>query len=295
MTTEPLPMSIISMICPSCGAPVQMPAGRVMCFCEYCGGQVKLQLSEAETAREERSKGFVDAIRASIHCIRSSDYKKAMEYADEAEKIEKNDPAPMLIRYISTLSTDYKKATPYLSIAKSMRSEAESRALSDEEYRQLLSIYVLNYLSDRDQDFKRIFMTMKKVRPADIQNVNNYEHLKRIDSYYADADLKEAFMSTSSEYLTECEESLKVSGQMDQATWDVIEDTRKNRLFRAAGTLFVNPSLKQRFVAYMEKYNNALNLKWEIAFKKDVNGSKDQVRSYRSESEALLVWAKSLR
>lgn len=272
-----------------------MPYGKSMCFCDYCGGQVKLMMSEAEVARDEKRQGFVDAIKASIHCIRSKDYKTALEYADKASELAKNDPAPMLIRYVCWLESDFKKAASFRSIAESMRAEKESVALSDDEYKVLLGAYVRNYISERDSDLKRMFMTLKKVKPADIQNVNNYEHLKRLNQYFTDDNLKEAFTITASQCLDEYEGALNQANQLDQESWNALQRIRNEDLFKAAGVLFIDPSLKQHVVQYFQKYNTAINQKWEAAFKKGVSGDKSTVKVYRDEADSLLSWSKTIR
>ena len=287
---------MVSLICPSCGAPVMMPFGKRMCICEYCGSPVKEELSEAEIVSVEKNKEFVDAIKAAIHCISTRDYETAREYADKAAELLHDDPAPLMIKYVSWLEADYRKATSFLAIANSKRSAGESVAISNDEYNALLSMYVMNYLTEKEADLKRMFASMRKVKPADIQNVRQYEHLKRIGLYVSDPELKDALMKTSEEFLSECESKLPSSYQLGPSEWSSLVDIRDNYLFKLSAVLFISGTYSQRCNQFLTKYSNAVNQKWESAFKSGaVSGDKDAIRNYRAEADSLIAWAKTVR
>jgi len=288
-------MAMVSLICPSCGAPVMMPFGKRVCICEYCGAPVKEEMSEAEIAGVQKNEEFVDAIKAAMHCICTRDYETAREYADKAAALLHDDPAPVMIKYISWLNADYRKATSFLTIANSKR-DSGSVAISDDEYKGLLVTYADNYLVEKDQDLKRMFSTNRRLKPVDIQNVRQYENLKRIGLYASDPELKTAFKERCEGLLGECESKLAVSNSLSQSEWDILTDVRNNYLFKAAATLFVDAAFSKRCVDLFTKYNNALNQKWENVFKHgQVSGDKDQVRNYRGEAETLISWARGVR
>jgi hypothetical protein len=290
-------MAIISLTCPGCGAPVMMPFGKHMCYCEYCGSPVQREMSDSEYSAMKKNSEFFESIRAAVHCIRNKDYNTAVDFADKASKLDETDPAPFLIKYVSYLDKDFKKASSYMTIARSMMQVKKSESLPEEEYRALLYAYVCNYLSDRDGDFKRMYITFRKVKPADIQNVRQYENLKRIGSFFSDPELKEAFMNACSDYIAESQKEVdKVQGGITQSNWDAVTDMRNNRLFLVAGTVFVDAKFVAPATQFINRYRDILNQKWEAAMKKnEVSGSKDQVNTYRYEADSLLSWMRTVR
>ena len=293
---EVMTMATVSMMCPSCGAPVQMPPGRSMCYCQYCGSQVKIEMSDAEITHMEKNNEFVEAVKAAIHCLAIMDYKNAIEYAEKASAIHHDDPGPVMVKYLATLDLDYKKAVTLYSLSQILRDSRESEALGDEEYKDVLETFASNYLVEKEKDFKRMFMSMKKVKPADIHNVWVYDRTRKLDTYFKDKELQEAFMHTMSDRISECESEFSVSNDVSQSNWDAIVGFREKYFFKLAGALFVDPSLRQRYSVLLTRYSNALNLKWEAAFKRDqVIGTKDEVRLFRDESDSILAWIKSMR
>jgi len=288
-------MAIITLKCPSCGAPIQMPAGRNMCYCEFCGAPVEKEMSSSEYSSMKKGNEFTDAVRAAVQCIRNKDYITALEYADKASDLDSTDPAPLLVKYVALLDKDFKKASSFAAIARSMPKA--SVALPKEDYTELLRTYVSNYLSERDRDFKRVYVTYRKVKPADIENVRLYEIRKRIEPYFTDPELKEAFMSGCSEFLEECRKDVEsIRGGMTQSNWDAVSDIRNERLFFAAGTVFVDPSFAKLASQFLDAYKTILGQKWEKSFKGgEVSGSKDQVNTYRYEADSLLSWMKTVR
>ena len=285
-----------SLICPQCGAPAQLGFGRVQTFCEYCGCQIRDQLTEAESSTLGKNKEFVDAVEAAIHCIQSNDYETAMKYAEKAENLIPSDPAPLMIKYIANLNTDFNKSESFHNIANDMLSKSGSIIIDDDKYKALLATFFLNYMKDRDVDFKRVFANTKKVRPDDIKNIMRYENTKRTRYFVTHQELSNAMKKTASDMLAESLNNLDVSGQMNQSTWSKLEDYRNNYLFKSISIAILDPSQAPKAAEVTKKYYDALEMKWESAFKKDgVNGSKDQVRNYRSEAEVVLNTLKSIR
>jgi len=287
-------MATVAMKCPSCGAPVQMPFGKRFCFCEFCGGQVKEQLSDEEFKHVVKNKDFVESIKSAIQCIVNGDYDTAIEYADKAAAINNNDPAPTMIKYVATLNLDIKKASSFRNIASSMRAQSESEAIPEAEYPMLLSTFANNYFKDRSEDINRMFINLKRIKASDIDNVRVYERSK-IQRYYEDSELKDAFNNTINNLLDDFEKDLPSSQQMTAENWNSLENFHRNRLFMIAGMVFANPAIAPRAKAVVMKYSNALNMKWESAFKSGVPGSKDQVREYRTECSSFLSWLGSVR
>jgi len=270
--------------------------GNVFCVCSYCGTQVRAELTEFEANAVAKLKGYRDAITAAIHCIGNKDYKSAQEYADKAAEMVQDDSAPMLIKYVAFLDSDSRKAASFLSMAQGLKGKSANPALSDEDYRGILCLYVQNYLSDREADIKRMFANMKKVKPADLNNVLQYENLKRMRQFFSDPELKDAFIVSTKELVDDCNKDNSLSGQMNQSTWDAIEDAHDNRVFKVASTVFVDPSIAPSATQYLSKYSKALDQKWEVAIKRgEVSGSKDQIRDYRAESDSLIAWMKTIR
>jgi hypothetical protein len=289
-------MGVFSVTCPSCGAPAQIPFGKSSGICEFCGGQVHRNLCDSEFASMKKNQEFIDSIRASIHCIQNRDYETAIDYAEKASKLDSTDPAPMMIKYISFLGSDFRKATSFSAIAKSMMKDGGSEALTQDEYKELLAVFTYNYLYEKDKDLKRVFANMRKVRPDDIQNVGRYERMKRIEDYFTDPELKDAMITACSDYVKDCEDSMKVTGELSQSNWDELTEIRNHRLFTVSCTVFVDPGLSGRVTQYVQKYRSALNQKWEPLFKKGtVNGSKDQVNVYRYEADSILSWLRTVR
>ena len=289
-------MAVTSIICPQCGAPAQMPPGKRICYCEFCGGQIREELSDVGIANLEKEKNFADTISASLHCIASKDYEGAINYADKAQDIIANDPAPQYIKFIAYLPSDFRKATAAHKIAESMRGERESVAMSDEQYMNAIVTFANNYIDDRERDFKRMFATLRKMTRDDLQNVRTYENNKRLSDYYTIPELKEGFQTAASEILKESEESMRVTDQLDQSNWNAIKDVQSNHLFKVAGTIVVDTSLSPRALEYMKKYGHALDMKWEKALKKDIaGGSKDDVRNYRGECAMFVSWLNNVR
>lgn len=290
-------MAVISLTCPRCGAPVQMPYGRNMCYCEFCGSPVEKEMSDSEFSAMSKNKEFYDAVRAAIHCVNNKDYATALEFADKAAALNDTDPAPFMIKYVCYLDKDYKKATSFVGIGRSMHKAKASEALSEDDYRSLLYAYVRNYLSDRDEDLKRMYKTYKKVKPDDIHNVRQYEKLKRISSFFTDPELKDAFMDECESFLAECKNKVDaIPTGTTQSNWDALCEIRNDRLFLAAGTLFVDPKFAAPATEFVNKYRTILYQKWETPLKKgEVSSSKDQLNLYRYEADSLLSWFRTVR
>ena len=62
-------MPVESMKCPACGAPVSMSRGKRFSVCDFCGTQVKEQLSEAEFKNVEKNNEFSESIKAALLAI----------------------------------------------------------------------------------------------------------------------------------------------------------------------------------------------------------------------------------
>ncbi len=274
-----------------------MPFGKHMCYCDFCGSPVEKEMSATEFSAMKQNKEFFDSIRAAIECIRNKDYATAVDFADKASKLNDTDPAPFMIKYVCYLDKDFKKASSFAGIGRSMDRAKSSEALPEDEYRGLLYAYVRNYLSDRDADFKRMYRTYKKVKPGDIHNVRQYENLKRISSYFSDPELKDAFMGECEDFLSQCKKEVDgISVEMSQANWNALSGLRNDRLFFAAGTLFVDPRFAASATDFVNKYRTILYQKWETPIKKgEVSGNKDQLNLYRYEADSLLSWFKTVR
>ena len=222
--------------------------------------------------------------------------EEAMKYAEKAENLIPSDPAPLMIKYIANLNTDFNKSESFHNIANDMLSKSGSIIIDDDKYKALLATFFLNYMKDRDVDFKRVFANTKKVRPDDIKNIMRYENTKRTRYFVTHQELSNAMKKTASDMLAESSNNLDVSGQMNQSTWSKLEDYRNNYLFKSISIAILDPSQAPKAAEVTKKYHDALEMKWESAFKKDgVNGSKDQVRNYRSEAEVVLNTLKSIR
>ena len=284
-----------SLICPQCGAPAQLGFGRVQTFCEYCGCQIRDQLTEAESATVGKNKEFVDAVEAAINCIQSNDYQTAMKYADKAENLISSDPAPLLIKYIANLNTDFNKSESFHSIANNMMSQNPSIILDDDKYKALLATFFMNYMSDRDVDFKRVFANTRKVKPDDIKNVMRYEDTKRTRYFVTHQELNQAMKQVANQTLADSSKNMNFSGQLDQANWTGLQEYRNKYLFKAISIAILDPSLAPQAAEATKKYSDALDMKWESAFKNGVSGSKDEVKTYRNEAEVILNTLKTIR
>ncbi len=277
--------------CPTCGAPVQLAFGRVQTFCEYCGCQIRDQLSEAESATVGKNRDFVESIDAGINCIKSNDYESALKYADKAESFLPSDPAPSMIRFVCYLNNDFNKSQASYSIVQDQLSRGGSVAISQERFKDILAMYFMNYIDDREKDFKRMFASFKKVKYDDIRNVASYENTKRIRYFTTNSELTESMKETSSSFLSEVEKT-GFSGSMDQANWNAITQFREGSLFKMIGASLLNAESKPKAADLVSRYSQALDMKWESAFKQGVSGSKDMVKSYRNEAEVILYYLK---
>ena len=289
-------MSMTSMICPSCGAPVTVPFGRSYALCEYCGSQVKVQLTEAEARVTQKTKEFIDNIRASMHCIVSGDFSTAMDYAEKAAALIPADPAPAMIKYVSSLREDFRKAQSFYSIASNLRKESESIAFTEEDYESMLEAFAGYYLSERDGDFNRVFMNNKKAKAGDIQVIRQYQFTKNLSDYYTHPELKKAFIKKANKDLDESIASVNGINQVNQTNWDNLLSIRNGPFLRSMSVVLVDPSLAPKASDFVNKYYSALDMKWESGFKKEIsNGSKDQIKQYRSEAEACKAWLKIVK
>ena len=289
-------MSVDSIRCPACGAPAKMAYGKMTTFCEYCGTQIKARLTDAEFNHMEKNSQFTDAISAAIQCIRNRDYKTAMEFAEKAAQLAHDDPAPMFIKYVSSLSTDFRKAVSFRNIAITLKGSKGDESISEDAYKELLEAFACNYFSDREADLKRMFSTMRKVKPEDINNVRRYEYNKRMSDYFTDSELKTAFESAASKELDSFDSRVGRITQMDGANWNALKELRDKGLFRLGGVVMANPSYSGRVMQSIKKYESVLNYKWESVFKQgSVDGSKDQIKSYRYECSAMTDWLRTVR
>ena len=289
-----MPVDLI--YCPACGAPARIPVGKRVTVCEYCGSQIKEQVSDTELKYMEEGNKFSDAITAAIHCIRSRDYKTATEYADKAANMAHNDPAPFMVKYVSALPGDYRKASSFYNISKDMRAQKPSAALSEDGYRELLEVYASNYFYDRSEDIRRMFITIRRIDPDDINNVRKYEYNKRISDYEQDPELMEAFRTAAAREMEAYEKDVPSTGYLDNGTWTTVKKFRDTNMFRIGGIVVADPSQSGRALQCMQKYGSVLDQKWESVFKSgNVDGTKDQVRQYRSECDAMSRWLKTVR
>jgi hypothetical protein len=278
-------MPVESMKCPACGAPVEMARGKLFTMCDFCGTQVKQQLSETEFKSVEKNSEFASVISAAVHCIYSDDYDGAITYADRAATMLPGDPAPSQIKFIAYLDSDFKKAVAQYKIATDMRSREESVALTDEQYRAALAAFVANYLAEKDQDLKRMFSNMRSVSASDIENVRAYEYRKKIEDFKSIPDLDEAIAFEADACMTECEQAISGIGD-DQ---EKLSELRKNNFFKVVSAVFIDPSLSDRAKACLTNYDN-------VAKKKSGGGlfgrggSKVDTKQYHAESEVCLVW-----
>ncbi|MBP5685862.1 MAG: hypothetical protein J6W72_05500 [Candidatus Methanomethylophilaceae archaeon] len=287
-------MSVDSIRCPACGAPARIAPGRVSGVCEYCGTQIKQMLSDAEYNHMAKNSEFTEAVSAAIQCIRNRDYKTAIEYADKAAQLVHDDPAPLHLKYISMLPTDYRKAVSFHNIALSLEGKKEE-TISESDYKELLVVFAYNYFSDREADLKRMFATMRRVGSEDINNVRRYEYNKRMSDYFTDSELKTAFDSAASEEFDAFEQKVGRITQMDNANWTAIKELRDKGLFRIGAVVMAEPSLSGRASQCIKKYQNVLDYKWESTFRNgSVDGSKDQVKGYRYECDAISNWLRTV-
>ena len=149
---------------------------------------------------------------------------------------------------------------------------------------------------DREADLKRMFATMRRVGSEDINNVRRYEYNKRMSDYFTDSELKAAFDSAASEEFDSFEQKVGRITQMDNANWTAIKELRDKGLFRIGAVVMAEPSLSGRASQCIKKYQNVLDYKWESTFKNgSVNGSKDQVKGYRYECDAISNWLRTVR
>ncbi|MBR4244278.1 MAG: hypothetical protein IKQ14_02655 [Candidatus Methanomethylophilaceae archaeon] len=288
-------MSLDSLRCPACGAPARMAPGQMIAVCEYCGTPIKQRLSDAELNHMAKSSEFTEAIAAAIQCIRNRDYKTAIEYAEKAIQLVHDDPAPLHIKYISMLATDYRKAVSFHNIALGLEGK-KGESMSESTYKELLQVFAYNYFSDREADLKRMFATMKKVSAEDINNVRRYEYNKRMSDYFTDSELKTAFDSAATQEFDAFEQKVGRITQMDNANWSAVKDVRDKGLFRIGAVVMADPSYSGRASACVKKYQSVLNYKWESTFKNgSVEGSKDQIKRYRYECDSISNWIRTVR
>lgn len=287
-------MAGTAIFCPACGAPAQIPFGKASCICEYCGSMVQRTMTEAEAANIVKNKEAVDDIKAAIHSIANRDYKSALKYADKAVELTHDDPGPYFVRYLACLDTDYRKAKSSLNMARSMPSSNDS-ILSDSDYDEAKRLFALSYLSAKGDDIKRMFLSMRSVGPKELENVRNYERTRKVDDFFTDSDLKDAFLEVISSQIDECTKRSRFSTETTQSNWDALLQFRKESFYPTAATMILDKSSASRMAAAMKGYSDALSLKWEAAFKHGVSGSKDQVKAMRAESDSILAWAKSIR
>ena len=284
-------MSMISLKCPSCGAPVELGFGKTRGYCEYCGMMVKEEMSEAEAARSERNGEFLEAVKASMSCIESNDYESAIKYADKAMESLSTDPAPSLIKFVAYLDSDLKKARSAYSVGHNLLDQRQSVAMDDDQYRSVLNAFVRNYLAARAKDINRSFLALRKMGPDDLQNIRNYEYRKKIEDYLGFPEVKEAMCQAASDCIDECEGNLKLSGSLDAGSWTSLKGARDRDVFRVLSTVFIDPTVAPRVTNYVQRYVDGMGLKWESMAKSgQINASKDQIKTYRYESEVCLKW-----
>lgn len=287
-------MAGTAIFCPACGAPAQIPFGKASCICEYCGSMVQRNMTEAEAAHIVKNKEAVDDIKAAIHSIANRDYKSALKYADKAVEITYEDPGPYFVRYLACLDLDYKKAKSSLNMARSMSSSKDS-VLSDSEYDEAKMAFAQSYLSAKGDDIKRMFLSMRSVGPKELENVRNYERIRKVEDFFADSDLKDTFIEAINSQMDECKKRSRFSMETTQSNWDALQQFRKECFYITAATMILDKSSAPLMATALKGYSDALNLKWESAFKQGVSGSKDQVRAMRAESDSILSWARSIR
>ncbi len=282
-------MSLTVLRCPSCGATVQMPPGKTECFCEYCGNPVRFQRTEVD----EKDSEFISTVNAAVVSIRHGDYKTAMDFADKASAIHPGMPAPQIIKSICYMPKDFKKAKPLFDIGKSMWEKNGTIALTDSLYEDILSSFVMNYIEDRDADFKRMIETIRGSGVSDIENVRVFECRRRLDDYYTIPDIKDAFLKISFECMGHMEDDVRFSGQITSENWGQIRRFYKECMYRTVGLVVINPELSSRSYRMVDGFVRNLDLKWGPAFKDGIDGSKDELKIYARYSEPILKWLKS--
>ena len=276
-----------SMYCPACGAPVQIPFGRITTNCEYCGAQVRDQVTDAESNIIGKNRDFVEAVEAAITCIRNNDYSTALTYAEKAESELPSDPAPSLIRFVCNLDTNFNKSKAALSIMEDRMANGGSVAIDEDRISQVIGYHFMNYAGLREQDLIRMFTNIKRVTGPDINNLFVYEYNKRISDYVTIPRVVDA-MKVASDALISEGESVTFSDNTDQSNWNRIKEFRKTQLYRVSIGYMLNKDNGPRAKDVVSRYSRAVDLKWEPSFKRGVDGSKDEVREYRREADALL-------
>ncbi len=269
--------------------------GRTRGVCEYCGMAVKEELTEAESSSNAKNREFLDAIDTAVHCISTADYSSAIKYAKKAEDLLSNDPAPHMVLFVSYLDSDFKKARSANSIANSMRGQKESIAITDSQYQNMMAMFANNYLEERVKDLRRSFQAIRKMGPDDIENIRSYEHRKRLEDYYGIPELKETMENVAEQCIGHCESELRLTGQADPTSWESIRKAHDRNLFLVVSSVFLDPGLAPRGISYAERYDGAINLKWEpMAKNGQIDADKARLKMFRSESRACLDWLRDL-
>jgi len=199
-------------------------------------------------------------------------------------------PAPDLIKGISYLPKDFKKAKSSMDLGKSLWADNGSIVMTDALYDEIITSFVLNYLDEKDTDLKRMIETIKGSGASDIENVRSFEYRRRLDDYYTIPDLKDAFIRVSDECMGRMEKEFRFSGQMTVENWAAICRFYKECLYRTVSLVFVNPELRERSLKMIAGFCRDLDMKWSSAFKDGIDGSKDELKKYSKCSEPVLKW-----
>ncbi len=278
-----------SFICPNCGAPVQLATGRMATFCEYCGCQVREQFTAEESVAYGKNKDFMDAMDAAIHCIESNEYPSAIKYAEKAEGFISSDPAPFLVKYIAYLDEDFNKAQTAYKLAQTMMGKNPSIAIDDQKFKDLVQNHFDNYFRNRDQDFARMFKTVRKIGGDELLNVMRFENNRRISFYNTDPVLQEGMKSAVERHVSNMKSDFKVTTQISPDNWNAIQDFRSRYLSETLTMAILDKSAVASYADVINRYSDAVDMKWESAFKSNqVQGSKDLIKSYRNEANAVL-------